>query len=54
MSIIDNMCYADLFNTDLRKNQRKIATEKFDFSYKSFSFNTRISDEQAIQENVSK
>jgi len=49
VSIIDNMCYADLFKTDLRKNQRKIATEKFDFSYKSFSFNTRISDEQAIQ-----
>ena len=53
VSIIKDMCYANLFKTDMRKNQRKIATSTFDFKYKSFSFSTRIADEQAIQDPVS-
>ena len=44
------MCYADLFETDLRAGQEKIVKSTFDFSYRSFSFQKSAKDRQSIQD----
>ena len=44
------MCFADLFETDLRDGQEKIVKSTFDFSYRSFSFQKSAKDRQSIQD----
>ena len=50
VNVIENMCFADLFETDLRDGQEKIVKSTFDFSYRSFSFQKSAKDRQSIQD----
>ena len=44
------MCFADLFEADMREGQEKIVKSTFDFSYRSFSFQKNAKDRQSIQD----